>query len=158
MIQEIAVEKNIIDVVDQILPNNNKKIIKDSSGRIHTIGKRKRAIARIFFKEGAGDIKINNIDLLKYFTRQELVNIAIAPLNILKSKNKFDIAIYVRGGGKTGQAGALSLAIAKALDIFNSENHQILKNNGLLTRDSRKVERKKYGLKKARKAPTFRKR
>jgi small subunit ribosomal protein S9 len=99
------------------------------------------------------------MELLPYFTRQELVNIAIKPLSITKNEKKFDIVIYVKGGGKTGQAGAVSLAISKALNDFDIEaNRQILKSNGLLTRDSRKVERKKYGLKKARKASTFRKR
>ena len=99
------------------------------------------------------------MDILPYFTRQELVDIALKPLLITKNQDKFDLVIYVQGGGKTGQSGAVSLAIAKALNDFDIEaNRQILKINGLLTRDSRKVERKKYGLKKARKASTFRKR
>jgi small subunit ribosomal protein S9 len=155
----IKIDQDIIEVSSQEKQKSLRKVIKDSSDRIHTVGKRKEAVARAFLSKGSGKIIINNIDLLPYFTRQELVDIALKPLSITKNSDKFDLVIYVKGGGKTGQAGAVSLAIAKALNDFDVEtNRQILKINGLLTRDSRKVERKKYGLKKARKASTFRKR
>tara|TARA_Y100000389_G_C17448590_1_gene513207 strand:+ start:1912 stop:2382 length:471 start_codon:yes stop_codon:yes gene_type:complete len=155
----VKIDQDIIEVSSQEEQKSLRKVTKDSSGRIHTVGKRKEAVARAFLSKGSGKIIINNIDLLPYFTRQELVDIALKPLSITKNSDKFDLVIYVKGGGKTGQAGAVSLAIAKALNDFDVEtNRQILKINGLLTRDSRKVERKKYGLKKARKASTFRKR
>jgi|TARA_B110000259_G_C14023473_1_gene403869 small subunit ribosomal protein S9 len=155
----VEISQDIIEVSNQEEKKSSRKIIKDALGRIHTVGKRKEAVARVFLIKGNGKITINNMELLPYFTRQELVDIAIKPLNITKNKDKFDIVIYARGGGKTGQSGAVSLGIARALNDFDLEaNRQILKLNGLLTRDSRKVERKKYGLKKARKASTFRKR
>lgn len=156
----MQIGQEILEVTDKISESKSlRKIVKDSNGRIHTVGKRKEAIARVFLNKGKGKITINNMDLLAYFTRQELVDVALKPLAITKNKDKFDIVIYAKGGGKTGQSGAVSLAIAKALNDFDIEsNRAILKVNGLLTRDSRKVERKKYGLKKARKASTFRKR
>jgi len=155
----VEMSQDIIEVTNQKERKSLRKVVKDALGRVHTIGKRKEAVARVFLDKGKGKITINNMELLPYFTRQELVNIAIKPLSITKNEKKFDIVIYVKGGGKTGQAGAVSLAISKALNDFDIEaNRQILKSNGLLTRDSRKVDRKKYGLKKARKASTFRKR
>lgn len=155
----VEMSQDIIEVTNQKERKSLRKVVKDALGRVHTIGKRKEAVARVFLDKGKGKITINNMELLPYFTRQELVNIAIKPLSTTKNEKKFDIVIYVKGGGKTGQAGAVSLAISKALNDFDIEaNRQILKSNGLLTRDSRKVERKKYGLKKARKASTFRKR
>ena len=155
----VEMSQDIIEVTNQKERKSLRKVVKDALGRVHTIGKRKEAVARVFLDKGKGKITINNMELLPYFNRQELVNIAIKPLSITKNEKKFDIVIYVKGGGKTGQAGAVSLAISKALNDFDIEaNRQILKSNGLLTRDSRKVERKKYGLKKARKASTFRKR
>jgi|DEB0MinimDraft_10_1074344.scaffolds.fasta_scaffold119854_2 small subunit ribosomal protein S9 len=153
------ISQDIVEISNKTENNSLRKVVKDSLGRIHTVGKRKEAVAKVFLTPGKGEIKINNMEILPYFTRQELVDIALKPLVITNNKDKFNIVIFVRGGGKTGQAGALSLAIAKALNDFDIEaNRQILKINGLLTRDSRKVERKKYGLKKARKASTFRKR
>jgi small subunit ribosomal protein S9 len=155
----VDISQDIIEVNNQENTKSLRKVIKDSLGRIHTVGKRKEAVAKVFLSKGSGKITVNNIDILPYFTRQELVDIALKPLIVTNNKEKFDLVIDLRGGGKTGQAGALSLAIAKALNDFDIEsNRQILKINGLLTRDSRKVERKKYGLKKARKASTFRKR
>ena len=128
----VTISQDIVEVSNQEGQKPLRKIIKDSLGRIHTVGKRKEAVARVFLIKGKGKFSINNMDLLAYFTRQELVDIALKPLKIIDNKTKFDIVIYVKGGGKTGQSGAVSLAIAKALNDFDIDNRQVLKLNGLL--------------------------
>jgi small subunit ribosomal protein S9 len=132
--------------------------VKDSLGRSYATGKRKNAIAKVWIKAGSGKIIINNREIKHYFGREILVNIAKAPLGATKNENKFDIAATILGGGKSGQAGALSHGISKALVLFEPANQPILRSSGFLTRDPRVVERKKYGLKKARKGQTYRKR
>jgi len=132
--------------------------VKDSLGRSYATGKRKNAIAKVWIKAGTGKIIINKLEIKKYFGREILVNIAKAPLGITKNENKFDITATIVGGGKSGQAGALSHGISKALVLFEPANQPILRSGGFLTRDPRVVERKKYGLKKARKGQTYRKR
>lgn len=126
--------------------------------RIHTVGRRKTAVARIYLSEGKGEISINKKDFQTYFkilTHQYKVE---QPLSLTDNLKKFDIKINVFGGGITGQAEAIRLAISKALCEVDKENRKILKPKGLLTRDARKVERKKYGQKKARKKYQFSKR
>ncbi|WP_185872611.1 30S ribosomal protein S9 [Blattabacterium cuenoti] len=125
--------------------------------KIHTIGRRKRSLARIYLTYGNGKIMINSINYRKYFS-QYTQNKILHPFQILDYNNKFDIDIKVIGGGFNGQAEAICLAISRALCIFNSNNKELLKKNGLLTRDSREVERKKFGQKKARKKFQFSKR
>ena len=126
--------------------------------RIHTVGRRKTAVARVYISEGNGTISINKRDFQTYFkipTHQYKVE---QPLSLTDNLKKFDIKINVFGGGITGQAEAIRLAISKALCELDIENRKILKPEGLLTRDARKVERKKYGQKKARKKYQFSKR
>jgi small subunit ribosomal protein S9 len=132
--------------------------VKDSLGRSYATGKRKNAIAKVWIKAGTGKVIINDREIKNYFGREILVNIAKAPLGATKNENKFDITATILGGGKSGQAGALSHGISKALVLFEPANQPILRSNGFLTRDPRVVERKKYGLKKARKGQTYRKR
>lgn len=122
------------------------------------IGRRKTSTARLYIQPGNGDIVINGRPLDNYFKTQAHRNIATFPLDITEMNGKFDIKVTVRGGGITGQAGAIKHALARALDDHDEELHSILKEHGLLTRDDRMVERKKYGQPKARKKFQFSKR
>lgn len=121
-------------------------------------GRRKRSIARVRIVAGNGNITINQKSLDEYFGTDILKVIVKQPLVVTNTLDKYDVICTVIGGGFTGQAGAIRHGIARALESANSEYRPVLKQNGFLTRDSRKKERKKYGLKKARKAPQFSKR
>ncbi|MFO7881894.1 MAG: 30S ribosomal protein S9 [Kosmotogaceae bacterium] len=124
-------------------------------------GRRKTAVARVRLRPGKGNFIINGKgfeDLQKYLHNDLWVRHALKPAVITESMGKFDYVIRVNGGGLSGQAGAIRLGIARALLEFNPDLKKRLREEGLLTRDSRKVERKKYGLKKARRAPQFSKR
>lgn len=130
----------------------------DAQGRSYATGKRKNAAARVWIKKGTGIVTINSRKAKPYLGREILFNIATAPFGATKTENKFDVVATISGGGLSGQAGALAHGISKALVSFEPTNHKALRDGGFLTRDSRVVERKKYGLKKARKAQTYRKR
>jgi small subunit ribosomal protein S9 len=121
-------------------------------------GRRKDAIARVRLIEGTGKITVNGKDLNEYFGPETLKVIVKQPLTVTDTTAKYDVISTVKGGGYTGQAGAIRHGIARALNEANSEFRPALKSNGFLTRDPRMKERKKYGLKKARKAPQFSKR
>lgn len=123
------------------------------------VGKRKRSVARVsLFSPGKGNIEINGIDVDKYVPRESLATMIRQPLNILDKMKDYDISVNVKGGGLSGQAGAIRLGISRALILVDPENRPSLKSNGLLTRDSRKVERKKPGQPGARKKFQFSKR
>ena len=124
----------------------------------HGTGRRKNAIARVRLTEGKGKITINEKELDEYFGIETLRVIVKQPLTVTNTVTKYDIIATVTGGGYTGQAGAIRHGIARALNEANIELRPALKSNGFLTRDPRMKERKKYGLKKARKAPQFSKR
>ena len=121
-------------------------------------GRRKNAIARVFVREGNGKLLVNDKDINDYFATSEQVQQARQPLMVTASDTNFDIVITVIGGGLNGQAGACSHGIARALAQVDVTNHAALKANGLLTRDSRMVERKKYGQRGARRRFQFSKR
>ncbi len=121
-------------------------------------GRRKSSISRVRLVEGTGKITINGKDIDEFFGLETLKVIARQPLTVTNTTSKYDVIATVKGGGFTGQAGAIRHGIARALNEANSEYRPALKQNGFLTRDSRMKERKKYGLKKARKAPQFSKR
>ena len=121
-------------------------------------GRRKSSIARVRLVEGTGVITINGMDINEYLGIETLKVIVKQPLVATNTLSKYDVICKVTGGGYTGQAGAIRYGISRALLEANSEYRPILKSNGFLTRDSRMKERKKYGLKKARKAPQFSKR
>ncbi len=121
-------------------------------------GRRKESVAKIRLKRGKGKITVNGSDINSYLCRANLVMHALKPVEVVELGGKFDIACVAKGGGLSGQAGAVSLGIARALMKFDPEFRPLLKRNGLLTRDSRMVERKKYGLVKARKRFQFSKR
>lgn len=122
------------------------------------IGRRKTSTARLYIQPGNGDFLVNKSDLDDYFKTQAHRNVASLPLEVTETQGKFDIKVTVRGGGITGQAGAIQHALARALDAQDEEFHSLLKEQGLLTRDDRMVERKKYGRPKARKRFQFSKR
>ncbi|MBE3113623.1 MAG: 30S ribosomal protein S9 [Actinobacteria bacterium] len=121
-------------------------------------GKRKQSIARVRLFPGEGKIMVNSRDFKEYFKRESLITIILEPFRLTNTENAYDIIADLSGGGISGQAGALRHSISKALLEINKEYRPILKREGFLTRDSRVKERKKYGLKKARKRPQFSKR
>ena len=121
-------------------------------------GRRKNSVARVRLIEGTGKTTINGKDLEDFFGMETLKVIVKQPLTVTNTAAKYDVISTVKGGGYTGQAGAIRHGIARALNEANSEYRPALKSNGFLTRDPRMKERKKYGLKKARKAPQFSKR
>ena len=123
------------------------------------LGKRKQAIARVFLVPGEGNLIINKVSGNKYLQYNDsYLNIVWAPLEKLNLEQQFDIVALVKGGGLTGQTEAIQLGVARQLCKMEKENRAILKPGGFLTRDSRIKERKKYGLRKARKAPQYSKR
>ena len=125
---------------------------------LHTIGRRKTAVARVYISEGKGNITINNREFDNYFTTGTLKYKVKQPLMLTNNQDNFDIKVNVFGGGITGQAEAIRLAISRAMCKLDEENRTVLKPEGLLTRDPRMVERKKFGQKKARKKFQFSKR
>lgn len=125
---------------------------------IHKIGRRKTAVARIYLSEGTGNITVNKKEMSTYFPTGTLQYKVKQPLMLTENLENFDVKVNVYGGGITGQAEAIRLAISRAMCELNDENRGILKPEGLLTRDPRMVERKKFGQKKARKKFQFSKR
>ena len=123
-----------------------------------SIGRRKSSVARVSFKKGNGKIIVNDCDVLDYFKRKSLVMMLNQPLELTQFTNKYDFSINVKGGGLTGQAGAVRLGISRALEKIDPSFRVILKKTGMLTRDARVVERKKPGQPGARKKFQFSKR
>jgi small subunit ribosomal protein S9 len=130
----------------------------DAQGRAYATGKRKNAIARVWIKPGKGAITINGRDQEIYFARPVLRMMIAQPLQIADRLGQFDVEVTVQGSGLSGQAGAVRHGISKALTYFEPELRSVLKPHGFLTRDSRVVERKKYGKAKARRSFQFSKR
>ncbi|MFL5783007.1 MAG: 30S ribosomal protein S9 [Bacteriovoracaceae bacterium] len=131
---------------------------KAKSYDLHTIGRRKSAVARVYVSRGSGKISINKRDVGTYFPKATSRYIVYQPLNLMKVTESYDFHINVKGGGVTGQAGAIRLGIARALLKLSPNSRAELKTAGFLTRDPRKVERKKYGRSGARKRYQFSKR
>lgn len=129
-----------------------------TSNTFYATGKRKTSIARVYMEPGKGMIKINNRDLNDYFGRKTLRMIVREPLELTENNDRYDISVNVNGGGLSGQAYAIRHGISRALQSENTELRPTLKKAGLLTRDARKKERKKYGLAGARRAYQFSKR
>ena len=130
----------------------------DARGRAYATGKRKNAVARVWLKPGQGKITVNDKDFTQYFARPVLQMLLRQPLNAANRATQFDINATVTGGGLSGQAGAVRHGISKALTYYEPELRPTLKKGGFLTRDSRTVERKKYGKMKARRSFQFSKR
>ena len=125
---------------------------------IHKIGRRKTSVARVYMSEGKGNITVNKKSYSDFFSTATLQYKILQPFNLTDTKDKFDLSVNVKGGGVNGQAEAVRLAISRALVEFNEEFKPTLKAEGLMTRDPRMVERKKFGQKKARKKFQFSKR
>jgi len=130
----------------------------DKQGRVYATGKRKNAVARVWLKPGVGKISVNAKDYEQYFARPVLQMLLKQPLEAANRLSQFDVTATVSGGGLSGQAGAVRHGISKALTYFEPELRSVLKKGGFLTRDSRVVERKKYGKVKARRSFQFSKR
>ena len=124
----------------------------------YSTGRRKESTARVFLSKGTGKITVNSNPIEKYFGRKTNIMVVKQALNLTETADKTDIKVTVKGGGSSGQAGAIKLGIARALLKFDDSLRPLLKKNGFLTRDSRVVERKKVGLRKARKDVQFSKR
>ena len=123
-----------------------------------TVGRRKTAVARAFLTPGTGNITVNGKDVTKYFPTDTLLEEVRLPMTVTETNERYDVRVRVRGGGSHGQAGAVKMSIARALVAVDEEFRPKLRAHDLLTRDSRMVERKKYGQKKARKRFQFSKR
>ena len=132
--------------------------VKDAQGRSYATGKRKDAVARVWIKPGSGKVVVNGKTMAEYFARPVLQMILRQPFTIAGVEGQFDVVATVAGGGLSGQAGAVKHGISKALQLFEPSLRGALKAAGFLTRDSRVVERKKYGKAKARKSFQFSKR
>ena len=130
----------------------------DEHGRSYATGKRKDAVARVWIKPGSGKIEVNGRDVETYFARPVLRMILAQPFEVAERKNQYDVKCTVKGGGLSGQAGAVRHGISKALTLYEPSLRPALKSGGFLTRDSRVVERKKYGRRKARRSFQFSKR
>ena len=139
------------------LDSSTENISKNNE-RAYATGKRKNSIARVWIKKGSGEISVNGKTLNSYFSRPVLQMIVNQPLDVTQSEAAFHIKATVKGGGLSGQAGALRHGISKALSLFDNSLRPALKKVGFLTRDSRVVERKKSGLAKARRSYQFSKR
>ena len=137
---------------------NNSEAKLDNKQRAYATGKRKNSIARVWLKRGSGTISVNGKSVEKYFARPVLQMIVNQPLNVIEAEGGYEILATVKGGGLSGQAGALRHGISKALSLFDSSYRPALKKVGFITRDSRVVERKKSGLAKARRSYQFSKR
>ena len=125
---------------------------------IQTTGRRKRSVARVCLRPGTGTVTVNGRPVLDYFPSESHRLVFMEPLRVTATEGTYDIDATLRGGGISGQAGALRLGIARALEALEAERRPALKEAGFLSRDDRKKESKKYGLKKARKAPQYSKR
>ncbi|MCK0166950.1 30S ribosomal protein S9 [Jannaschia sp. S6380] len=132
--------------------------VRDELGRSYATGKRKDAVARVWIKPGSGKVTVNGKDINKYFARPVLQMILKQPFEITDREGQFDVMATVKGGGLSGQAGAVKHGVSKALQLYEPGLRAPLKAAGFLTRDSRVVERKKYGKAKARKSFQFSKR
>ena len=137
---------------------NEDKLKPNFADAKYATGKRKRSIARVWIKKGTGNIYINGKKMIDYFKKENHQMIVARPLSVIKKEKEFDVKCTVKGGGLSGQAGALIHGISKALVEFDPSLKLSLKKEKLTTRDSRKVERKKYGHRKARRSFQFSKR
>ena len=132
--------------------------VRDEFGRSYATGKRKDAVARVWIKPGSGKVTVNGKELNTYFARPVLQMILAQPFGITNTEGQFDVVATVKGGGLSGQAGAVKHGISKALQLYDPNLRAALKAAGFLTRDSRVVERKKFGKRKARRSFQFSKR
>jgi small subunit ribosomal protein S9 len=155
-LKDIATEAGVVAAAPEEAPKAEPKI--DAQGRAYATGKRKTAIARVWIKPGSGKIIVNKKDHAEYFGRAVLQMVIKQPLIAADRNDQYDVVCTVKGSGPSGQAGAVRHGISKALTFFEPNLRAVLKKGGFLTRDSRVVERKKYGRAKARRSFQFSKR
>ena len=136
----------------------NKKVKLDFKDSKYATGRRKKSIAKVWVKKGSGNIYVNGKKMVEYFQKANLQIAICRPLTIVNRKNEYDVRCFVKGGGLTGQAGAIVHGLARAVVLHEPDLKTTLKKEKLTTRDSRAVERKKYGRKKARRSFQFSKR
>lgn len=156
MTQEAKTLKDLDQTVEAQAEPRVQKL--DKQGRAYATGRRKESVARVWIKPGSGAVVVNGLDIAAYFKRPTLQMLVRHPLKAVDRDTQFDVVCQVSGGGLSGQAGAVSHGLSRALDNYEPTLHKTLRSNGFLTRDDRKVERKKYGRKKARKSFQFSKR
>ena len=154
-LEELSAVAGVEAVAEEIV---SREPVRDELGRSYATGKRKDAVARVWIKPGSGKVIVNGKDQDKYFARPVLQLILRQPFQIAGVEGEFDVIATVKGGGLTGQAGAVKHGISKALQLYNPALRGALKAAGFLPRDSRVVERKKYGKRKARRSFQFSKR
>jgi len=150
--------KAAVAVAADVAVEAPREPVRDSLGRSYATGKRKDAVARVWVKPGTGKVTVNGKDMAAYFARPVLQMILKQPFTIAGVEGQFDVMATVKGGGLSGQAGAVKHGVSKALQLFDPSLRAALKAAGFLTRDSRVVERKKYGKAKARRSFQFSKR
>jgi small subunit ribosomal protein S9 len=155
-LEDLGDAADVEGMVAQEAPVHVQKL--DQYGRAYATGKRKDAVARVWIKPGSGRMIINDKDYEKYFARPVLQMLLRQPLQTAERLDQYDVMATVKGGGLSGQAGAVRHGISKALTSYEPELRPVLKKGGFLTRDSRTVERKKYGKAKARRSFQFSKR
>ena len=153
-----AVTEDIGGVSASAEPSISREPERDSLGRSYATGKRKDAVARVWIRPGSGKVTVNGKELDKYFARPVLQMILRQPFQVAGVEGEFDVTATVAGGGLSGQAGAVKHGVSKALQLYDPSLRDALKAAGFLTRDSRVVERKKYGRRKARRSFQFSKR
>jgi len=156
VVETDEVADDLDEIAVEIAPVESSAILSDRP--IQTVGRRKEAVVRVRLMPGSGKFTLNGKSLEEYFPNKLHQQLIREPLVTVEKTERFDIFANLHGGGTSGQAGALRLAIARALIEVDSEDRPPLKKAGFLTRDPRVIERKKYGLKKARKAPQYSKR
>ena len=139
-------------------PEAPREPVRDELGRSYATGKRKDAVARVWIRPGSGKVTVNGKDINTYFARPVLQMMIGQPFSVANVSGQFDVMATVKGGGLSGQAGAVKHGISKALSLYDPELRPALKSAGFLTRDARTVERKKYGRAKARRSYHFSKR
>ncbi len=154
-LEELTEVAGIEAVVEVAAP---REPVRDDLGRAYATGKRKDAVARVWIKPGSGKVEVNGRSMDKYFARPVLQMILRQPFTVAGVEGEFDVFATVKGGGLSGQAGAVKHGISKALQLYEPSLRGALKAAGFLTRDSRVVERKKYGKRKARRSFQFSKR
>ena len=153
-LKDVIKEQEVKSVVNE----KKQKPLKDSFGRVYSTGKRKTSVARVWIKLGKGKVVVNGKDYEQYFRRPILQMVVNQPFELVSRIGSYDVEATIKGGGLSGQAGALKHGISKALSLFEPELRNVIKKAGFLTRDSRIVERKHYGHKKARRSFQFSKR
>jgi len=162
MSDEIKSLEDLEAVAEAAAPGGEEKVarepVRDALGRSYATGKRKDAVARVWIRPGSGKVTVNGKEMNSYFARPVLQMILRQPFSVAGVEDQFDVIATVKGGGLSGQAGAVKHGISKALQLYDPGLRPALKTAGFLTRDSRVVERKKFGKRKARRSFQFSKR